>query len=448
MKVGVVGGGMLGLTLAYRLGRSGHRVGLIEAEPQLGGLATWQDYGPFVWDRFYHCILPQDTSLIALLEDLGLSGELHWTRTGTGYYANGRFHSMSNNRDFLRFPVLSLVDKARLAGAVVWATRFADPEALYGVSAEAWLTRLCGERAYVRFWQPLLKAKFGPFHDKVAAVFIYATLVRLFGARSASAGKESLGYVRGGYRRILERLRGALEAGGAAIRTGTSVLSVEPEGSGCRVRTRSRDGETRNETYDRVFFTAPTRLARKVAAPAFLPVVDEVERSHPTATTYLGVACLVLVLDRPLTPYYVLNIGEPSIELTGLIEMTNLIDPATETGGRSLVYLPRYMDSESSGFQESDGSLRDTMIERGLKRLYPDFDLGRALYAGVHRARYVQPLPLVRDAALWAAPPSVSAPGPFSVINTSMLRCATLNNNEVVALVDRILPSFQGSLSA
>ncbi|HVR84078.1 MAG TPA: FAD-dependent oxidoreductase [Planctomycetota bacterium] len=448
MKVGVVGGGMLGLTLALRLGRSGHRVHLLEAEPQLGGLATWQDYGPFVWDRFYHCILPQDTSLLGLLEELGLAGELEWTRTGTGYYSDGQFHSMSNNRDFLKFPVLSLFDKARLAAAVVWATRFADPDALYGVSAEAWLTRLCGERAYTRFWQPLLKAKFGPFHDRVAAVFIYATLLRLFGARSAAAGKESLGYVRGGYRRIFSRLRDVLESGGASIRTGTSVLSVEPDGSGCRVRSRSQDGESRDETYDRVFFTAPTRLARKVVAPSFLPRVDEVERAHPTSTAYLGVACLVLVLDRPLTPYYVLNIGEPSIELTGLIEMTNLIDPATQTRGRSLVYLPRYMDSESSEFQESDASLRERMIERGVKRLFPDFDLGRALYAGIHRARYVQPLPLVREGALEAAAPAVSDAGPFSIINTSMLRCATLNNNEVVALVDRILPSFQASLSA
>ena len=448
MKVAVVGGGMLGLTLALRLVRSGHRVHLVESEPQLGGLATWQDYGPFVWDRFYHCILPQDTSLLGLLEDLGLAAELEWTKTGTGYYADGQFHSMSNNRDFLRFPVLSLFDKARLAAAVVWATRFADPAALYGVSAEAWLTRLCGERAYLRFWQPLLKAKFGPFHDKVAAVFIYATLARLFGARSAAAGKESLGYVRGGYRRIFSRLREVLESGGASIRTGTSVVSVEPEGSGCRIRSRGESGESNDESYDRVFFTAPTRLARKVVAPAFLPRVDEVERAHPTATTYLGVACLVLVLDRPLTPYYVLNIGEPSIELTGLIEMTNLIDPASQTGGRSLVYLPRYMDSESPGFQESDASLREAMIERGLKRLFPDFDLRRALYAGIHRARYVQPLPLVRDGAVDAAAPVVAAAGPFSIINTSMLRCATLNNNEVVGLVDRMLPSFQGSLSA
>lgn len=36
---GVIGGGMLGMTLAYRLAQQGKRVTLIEGAPELGGLA-------------------------------------------------------------------------------------------------------------------------------------------------------------------------------------------------------------------------------------------------------------------------------------------------------------------------------------------------------------------------------------------------------------------------
>ena len=438
MKVAVVGGGILGLTLAYRLSRKGHAVELLEAEPQLGGLASAHDYGSFTWDRFYHCILPQDANLLALLDELGLGSELRWSKTGTGYYADRQFFSMSNNKDFLKFPLLTFVDKARLGTAVIWATRFADPDALYGISAQEWLTKLCGARGYGRFWQPLLKAKFGPFHDKVAAVFIYATLKRLFGARSATAGKESLGYVHGGYARILGRLSEKLGAAGASVRTSTAVTAIERSGAGVRVVRKGADGSTAASDVDQVFFTAPSRLARRVVSAEFLPHVDAIERENPTSGTYLGVACLVLALERPLTPYYVLNIGEPTVELTGLIEMTNLIDPKSETGGRSLIYLPRYLDSESAEFQQSDAALRDGMIDRGLKRLFPDFDAAKAAYCQIHRARYVQPLPLVRDVSIEAAAaPEPSVSRPFQVVNTSMLRCATLNNNEVVGLADR-----------
>ena len=81
--------GSSGSRSAFGCAKLGHHVELFEAAPELGGLAASHDYGSFRWDRFYHCILPQDRHLIGLLGDLGLGSELRWTETGTGYYARG-----------------------------------------------------------------------------------------------------------------------------------------------------------------------------------------------------------------------------------------------------------------------------------------------------------------------------------------------------------------------
>ena len=64
---GVVGGGLLGMTLAHRLRQRGHRVTLLEAGPELGGLASAWSIGDVVWDRHYHVILLSDTHLRGLL---------------------------------------------------------------------------------------------------------------------------------------------------------------------------------------------------------------------------------------------------------------------------------------------------------------------------------------------------------------------------------------------
>jgi hypothetical protein len=56
----------------------------------------------------------------------------------------------------------------------------------------------------------------------------------------------------------------------------------------------------------------------------------------------------------------------------------------------------------------------------------------------VQRARFVQPLPLAREGT-GEIRPAPALERPFQVLNTSMLRCATLNNNEVVGLVDDFL---------
>jgi len=444
VKTAIVGGGILGLTLAHRLASLGHSVELFEAAPELGGLAATHDYGPFHWDRFYHVILPTDRHLIGLVRELGLEGELRFRKTGTGYHQGGRTYDMNGNADFLRFPLLGLADKARLAATVVYASRFADPWALYRVSAEEWLTRWCGRRGYEVFWQPLLKAKFGPYHDKVAAVFIWATLTRLFGARSAGRSEESMGYVRGGYRTVLGALRAALEERGAAIRTGTPVRAARAVERGCELTFGDAGEATRGANaltaacYDQVYFTGPTRLARAIASPELLPHVERAERENPTSSAYLGVACLVLALRRPLMPYYVLNVADPEIEVTGVVGMTNLVDPDENTAGLQLYYVPRYLDSADERLSASDESLTASLLERGLKRLYPGLQPEDVAYQGIHRARYVQPLPLVRPSAVVArGVPRLERP--FQVLNTSMLACGTLNNNEVVGLVDEFV---------
>jgi len=123
LNVGVVGGGITGLTAAFYLLKAGCRVTVLEDRPQVGGLATHYDFGPFQWDKFYHCILTSDRPLLQLIGELGLTGEIRWTNTKVGFYDGAGFHSMSTVADFVRFPGLSAWEKFRLAPRVFAATR-------------------------------------------------------------------------------------------------------------------------------------------------------------------------------------------------------------------------------------------------------------------------------------------------------------------------------------
>jgi hypothetical protein len=109
------------------------------------------------------------------------------------------------------------------------------------------------------------------------------------------------------------------------------------------------------------------------------------------------------------------------------------------------------MDANDPRFDEPNEAVRASMIDRGLKRLFKDFDERDIVNMVISRARYVQPLPLAgmapdRDRVLpaWESP--------FTVVNTALLQCATLNNNEVVALADalavRNLPTLRRGASA
>jgi protoporphyrinogen oxidase len=118
-SVGIVGGGILGLTAAYRLASEGVEVSLFERSPDLGGLVGSFDFAGHPADRFYHVVLPTDDRVIGLATELGLGDDFRFMPTGVGFYDDGRLFSMSSLKEFATFPLLAPHDRARLAAFVM-----------------------------------------------------------------------------------------------------------------------------------------------------------------------------------------------------------------------------------------------------------------------------------------------------------------------------------------
>ncbi len=419
----------MGLALAERLGSAGHRVTVYERAEQPGGLATWHDFGPFTWDRFYHVILPSDTALVEFVRRIGLGGELRWRATQTGYYVDRATHPLSSGLDFLKFPLLGPWSKFRLAATILYCSRIRDWRRLEGMTVEEFLVRYSGRATFEKFWKPLLLAKLGENYRRVSAVFIWTYVKRLFSARDAAAQKESLGYLSGGYRTVFTRLVERIRAAGGDLRLPVAVESVRPRaGGGIEV---TAGGAT--EAYDKVIFTGPVNVLRAVADPALVqvPAQGDVE--------YLGVLCLALVTKKPFCPYYVLNIADERIPFTGIIGMSSLVDTA-ETAGLHLTYLPKYVLSDDAALRRPDAELVAEFMT-GFRRMFPDFP--ESEIAGVHlnRAVKVQPLQVIGYSRLVQPPRTQNAD--FYVVNTAQFASNTLNNNEVIRSVNAFLEQFE-----
>ena len=419
----------MGLALAERLGSAGHRVTVYERAEQPGGLATWHDFGPFTWDRFYHVILPSDTALVEFIRRIGLGGPLRWRATQTGYYVDRAIHPLSSGLDFLKFPLLGPWSKFRLAATILYCSRIRDWRRLEGMTVEEFLVRYSGRATFEKFWKPLLLAKLGENYRRVSAVFIWTYVKRLFSARDAAAQKESLGYVSGGYRTVFARLVERIGPVGGDLRLGVEVEAVRPRaGGGIEVAAGGAD-----EAFDKVIFTGPVNVLRAVADPALVqvPAQGDVE--------YLGVLCLALVTRKPFCPYYVLNIADERIPFTGIIGMSSLVDTA-ETAGLHLTYLPKYVLSDDAALRRPDAELVAEFMA-GFRRMFPDFP--ESEIAGVHlnRAVKVQPLQVIGYSGL-VQPPRTRNPD-FYVVNTAQFASNTLNNNEVIRSVNAFLEQFE-----
>jgi protoporphyrinogen oxidase len=429
VRIGIIGGGLMGLALAERLGAAGHRVTVYERAEQPGGLATWQDFGAFTWDRFYHVILPSDTALVDFVRRIGLGDRLRWRATRTGFYVDRAIHPLSSGLDFLKFPLLGLWSKLRLAATILYCSRIRNWRRLEAMTVEEFLVRTSGRATFEKMWKPLLLAKLGENYRRVSAVFIWTYVKRLFSARDAAAQKESLGYVSGGYRTVFGRLLERIAAVGGEVRLNVEVRSVRPRAGG-GIEVEAGDAV---EAFDKAIFTGPVNVLRAVADPALVQVPQQGD------IEYLGVVCMALVTKKPFCPYYIMNIADERVPFTGIIGMSSLVDTA-ETAGLHLTYLPKYVLSDDAALRRPGAELKAEFMA-GFRRMFPDFPESEIAGIFVNRAIKVQPLQVIGYSAKVQAPRTRHPD--FYVVNTAQFASNTLNNNEVIRSVNAFLEQFQ-----
>ncbi len=424
---GIVGGGMLGMYLAHRLSGQGHRVTIMEAAPETGGLAAAWQLGPAVWDKFYHVILLSDTTLGGLLEELGLRDEMQWVETKTGFYTDGKLHSMSNSLEFLQFPPLSLIDKFRLGLTIFYASRVKNWKKLEGIHVADWLRRWSGRNTFERIWLPLLRAKLGENYRHTSAAFIWATIQRMYAARRTGLKKEMFGYVKGGYARILDAFARHLREESVEIVTGFRAARVAGHNDG-GVTVENQEGTSLH--FDEVVMAIPS-----TRAAAICDGLDSSEKALHRQIEYLGVICASVLLKKSLSPFYVTNITDPT-PFTGVIEMTNMVSPAV-FGGHSLIYLPKYVKADDPIFQWSDAEIRDHFW-KALRDMYGFLGEDDLVCFQVARAAQVFALSTLHYSEK-LPPVATSIPGVY-ILNSAHIVNGTLNVNETLQVVDRELP--------
>lgn len=437
---------MLGMAVAKKLRSQSEpgkevEVTILDSSPGLGGLASAWSIGDVVWDRFYHVTLLSDRFLRELLAELGLGQDIDWVVTKTGFFSNGRLHSLSSSIDFLRFPILNLYQKFRLGGTIFCASKRSDWQHLEEIPVERWLRKWSGNSTFEKIWLPLLKSKLGDAYERTNAAFIWAYIQRMYAARRSGLKQEMFGIVHGGYDRVLKAFHHFLLERGVKIMCGAKVTSIDTVGdsgkdSGNTERYRvayESNGRSESLLADKVVVTLPSAQVAKLVKP-----LTTHERHLHSSIEYLGVVCTSLLIEKPLGGYYVTNITDSGYPITGVIEMGAMLPPS-RLGGHYLVYLPQYVHSQSELFDESDESIHDRCLST-LERMYPHFARREVRSIQTARARYVMSIPTLGYSQK-RAPVKCESQGLF-VLNSARIVDGTLNVNEILRLVDQEFESL------
>jgi protoporphyrinogen oxidase len=373
LRVGVLGGGALGLGAALRLAQAGRQVTLIEREPQLGGLAAGFSVGPNHLEKFYHHIFRTDTTIIRFIRELGLEQRLIWGQPNTSTLSNGHIVSLGGIPDLLRLPLLRPTDRFRFLLGMAALKAIPNERPFTGWTAARFMPRLMGRHVYEVMWEPVLRGKFGARADDIAMSWLWSRV---------HERTLRLGYLRGGFQQLYDALGERIRSLGGTILTGTAAAAIRIADNQVEVQTVA--GEAHR--FDQLLVTLPTRLFARLATD--LP--PEFVARYPGPEHY-GAHVLILGLDRSLVPgVYWLNINDRDLPFLALVEHTNFLPPA-DYGGLHLVYLGNYLPMDHPLFGQSDDEVVTSYLA-AVRRIRPDLDPGWVKQHWVFRAPFAQPI--------------------------------------------------------
>jgi len=403
-SVAVIGGGPMGLAIAYQLALEGCRPVLLEADDRLGGMAASFDFAGVPIERYYHFHCLSDQAFFELLEELNLSHLLRWKQTAMGFFLDDRLYPWGSASSVLKLRRLPLLSRLRYLLHAARCLSLRDWRHLDGISATEWLRTWLGPKGYEVLWAKLFAYKFYQYTDSLSAAWIWSRIRRI--GQSRRWLKETLGYLEGGSDRWIEAIEQRIRELGGEIRLSSPVGAIEHSDRGARI-----SSPRGSEHFNAVISTVPLPLVAPMLRaggqdPALIAAYE--------AQLSVACACVVLQSRQPITANFWTNVNDSRFAIPGIIEMSNL-RPITP----HITYVPFYMPADHPDYGRPNGAFIADSIAC-LKAINPSLEDSDILASQCSRYRYAQPVcgthfldslpPLNPIANVWIADTTVYYP--------------------------------------
>jgi len=367
MKIGIIGGGLTGLTIGYRLSQGNHDITIFEKENKLGGLAASFKNQHWSWplEDFFHHFFTNDLAVRELIKDLDLTSKLFYSQSKASIFKNGQIHQFDSPLSILNSSLFSPKQKAQIGLATAYLKTTNDWQKLEKTTAQTWLKRNYGLETYRLLWKPLLNGKFGPFAKEISMAWFWARIKKR---------TLKLGYIESGFQVLVDRLAEKIKENGNQIKLNFEITADRQL--------------IDDEKFDRIIFTTPSasffKIMRKKLPSGYQKKISQLKM--------VGAINLIITSKKKFLTdnTYWLNVNEPGFPFVAVVQHTNFINPK-HYDNHHIFYVGGYYPQNHRYFKMKKAAILKEFLPY-LNKINPDFKRLSVIDCQLSTNLYAQPV--------------------------------------------------------
>jgi|TARA_B110000263_G_C15310878_1_gene513163 protoporphyrinogen oxidase len=391
MNVGIIGSGISGLSAAKILSENNFDVTIYETSQIIGGQLNTKVINGVSIESFYHHAFSNDKELIELIEELNLSNEMKWLDAKTGIFNGKRLFKFVSPFDLLKFTDLSFIERLKLGYISIKLQFQSNWNNLSNVSAMNWISHNAGKSVYLKFWQPIIRSKFGKYCDSISMAWLWGRInSRISSKKNMFSSNENLGYLSGTFGLLINKLGDLLISRNVKIFLNAHVVKIKTLNNQIKgIEYINNDNEIIFNKHDYVLFTGPSSLLASL--------VDDLNSATVSSLNnikYQSAQVLLISSKKSLTDYYWLTITDNKFPFLAIIEQTNFLNISTYKNDH-VMYFSRYV--------EQDDPLIAYTSEQLIQHFFPfiklinnNFLISDIKYSSVTVEKFAQPIVDIR----------------------------------------------------
>jgi protoporphyrinogen oxidase len=382
-NIAIIGGGFTGLTAAYKLLRTGHKISIFEAGSQLGGLVSGCSILGSPIEKSPHVVLKNDQYLFKLLKELKIKRNLNFYKSSIAILYENKLYPFMNPVDLLNFSPLKFYNRIRAGLVVLYLQKIKNSKKLASITAMKWLNKYAGEQVTKIIWEPLLKGKFAQYFDKVTMEFLQYRIKSRLDCADKKKNSEILGYLNGGWEVLVNSIvKNLAKYNFLEIKLNTYVNKIEYDKKLNQSKLTIGDKAC---YFDSVLLTVPSNIAAKIIknnddGGGYFFNLEKIK--------YLDAVVMLFATTQPISKYFWHNINMDNSPFVTLQTLTNLIGN-DKFKNKHVHYIVTYVPADHYYSSYNDKDLKDLWIKY-LQKFFPKFDSKTIIESKLFRLKNAQ----------------------------------------------------------